>query len=406
MSRVTLFVRGETAPLGVANLDANGGPNSMKRRPWLKWIDHVLSIMFAVNPRERPRRGRALVLRLDHIGDFMMSVPAVRYLKEKAGFQRVDVLVGSWVGDLARVIPVVDDVLVYDAPWWVRARGGDWRQYLAAWRKMKGVRRLIRAKDYDYIVDLRGDLRHILWLMHGTGAYTIGSSRTGGERLVHLAVSVPQGPMTVPRESLKLVETAFPSDGGGEEYLVPPLRIGPRNQKTIRVGIHLGARVKLKEWPYVRYAALADSIRQKWPDSRFVLFAGSDRGAAFEETLRAFRHHGLDVSGYFGEPWPTVVAALAECTVVIGPDTALGHIAGAVGVPTVTLFGPAQPDRFLPVGPMSRWVYVLQPCSPCLQIHCPYQTADHVPVCMDTISVESVAQIVRQILQELQEGVG
>lgn len=403
MSRSKNCALGEESAFPDAESARNRRPSGMKRRPWLKWVDQVLSVLFAVDPRERPPRGRALVVRLDHIGDFIMSVPAVRYLKEKAGFCQVDVLVGSWVGDLAREIPAIDDVLVYDAPWWIKARGGAWGQYFGAWRTLMATRRRIRERHYDYIVDLRGDLRHVLALMNGSGAYTVASSRTGGIRLVHSAVSVPDGIRTVPREALQVVEAAFPSDGGGEEYLVPAGTIR-RNPKGICVGIHLGARVALKEWPYERYTVLALLIRKRWPVSRFVLFAGPDRGAVFQEILSVFQSLGLDVSGYFAESWATVIAALTECAVVIGPDTALGHLAGLLGVPTVTLFGPAQPERFLPLGPMSRWVYVQQPCSPCLQVHCPNQTADNVPVCMDSITVQSVAEIVNQVVQQTQEG--
>ena len=78
----------------------------------------------------RPRRGglaperiaRILVVRLDHIGDVIMTTPVLRLLKERYPEGMVTCLVASWGKAVVENNPYLDELLIYDAPWWKKSR--------------------------------------------------------------------------------------------------------------------------------------------------------------------------------------------------------------------------------------------------------------------------------------------
>ena len=86
-------------------------------------------------------------------------------------------------------------------------------------------------------------------------------------------------------------------------------------------------------------------------------------------------------------PLEELPAVFEACTLVVGLDSGAVHIAAAVGVPTVVLFGPAEPDRVRPIS--DRSAVVIKDgywCRPCDQVHCAQPENN----CMDALEVDSV----------------
>ena len=82
-------------------------------------------------------------------------------------------------------------------------------------------------------------------------------------------------------------------------------------------------------------------------------------------------------------------ALLAELDVVVAPDSGPAHLAAAVGVPTVTLFGPTDPRLTAPRGPKTAAIWTRPVCAPCFRPRCPI---DH--RCLRGVSVEEVVEAV------------
>ena len=76
---------------------------------------------------------------------------------------------------------------------------------------------------------------------------------------------------------------------------------------------------------------------------------------------------------------------MARCHLFISNDSGLMHIAGALNIPTVAIFGSTNPATTSPTGEQSVVVYKGAPCSPCLKETCPTDFR-----CMDMISVDDV----------------
>ena len=115
-----------------------------------------------------------LVLRLDRIGDVIMSLSALADLRAALPLARIRLAVGKWSADIARTAPV-DEVLVWSAPW-VGRRSEGAERFADLLRRA----RCLRKEGLDLAVDLQGDVRAAL-LMALTGArHRVGYANTGG----------------------------------------------------------------------------------------------------------------------------------------------------------------------------------------------------------------------------------
>jgi heptosyltransferase-2 len=139
-----------------------------------------------------------------------------------------------------------------------------------------------------------------------------------------------------------------------------------------------------KEWPAARYAALVDVLSERY-GARAVLMGAPNERARCEEVAAATRAGALIAAGEtsIGE----LVALLSLCTAFVGNDSGAMHVAGALGIPTIGIFGSTSPERTGPCGPRARVVYERIECSPCLERTCRFGTY----ACFDPITPARVA---------------
>lgn len=93
------------------------------------------------------------------------------------------------------------------------------------------------------------------------------------------------------------------------------------------------------------------------------------------------------------------MALIKRCSLFISVDSGPMHVAQALGVPTVALFGPSDPKRTGPLRSPAAILYHKWECSPCEWRPCPYQVA-----CMDSISVVDVMKAAESLLWEAKSG--
>jgi len=117
-----------------------------------------------------------------------------------------------------------------------------------------------------------------------------------------------------------------------------------------RVAIHPGSGGKTKNWPPQRFAGVARELHRR--GLSIVLIEGpADRDAA-----QAFRHHagGLPFAEMSDTALPVLAAGLSMCGQIIGNDSGVPHLAAAMGVPSVVVFGPSDPCHWRPLHPETR----------------------------------------------------
>ena len=370
--------------------------------------------------RVRPAAGeirRILVLRLERIGDLLMSQPALHAIRRRAPQAAVDLVVGSWNEALARHVDGIDAVEVMDAPWLARDAGG------AGWPALLRQARTWRARRYDLAINLEGDIRSNVLMSRAGARWRAGFGMAGGGPLLddnvifdpasHTAVNgvrlvaaafgeAPAGacwPVEGREEAAKLPRAAFviPEAAHAEAGRLLSARSSLTPGRPL-VGLHVGAGRAVKEWPVSRLAEVGGwAVRER---GAVIVLTGSpaDRAAA-EDLRRALPDDATVVDTTGSADLLQLAAVLSRLSLFITPDTGPMHLAAAVGTPLVALFGPSSPERWGPLSSRSRVVRVDLPCSPCNRIrNPPARCQGHTPDCMDGIRTADVIEAAASLL--------
>jgi heptosyltransferase-2 len=159
-----------------------------------------------------------------------------------------------------------------------------------------------------------------------------------------------------------------------------------------RVGLQLGAALgPAKLWPSERIAALATRLEAR---GIHPVLLGSPEASGLADAVQAAAKGSI--RSLVGRDHPALLAALlSEFAALVAADSGPAHIAAAVGVAAVTLFGPTDPRLTAPLGPRQRPVWRQPSCSPCFLRECPI---DH--RCLQAIEVAEVEAAVLTALAE------
>lgn len=159
------------------------------------------------------------------------------------------------------------------------------------------------------------------------------------------------------------------------------------------IGLFAGAEFgPSKRWPWRRFAELAQRMRKLLPNCQQVILAGP------KETWLAVRVHEES-----GKIHPVVgpdldlgrlAAFMTRLDLLVTNDSGPMHMAAALGIPCLAIFGSTDPHRTGPVGQSNHVLYSDRWCSPCFRKRCPLIHHG----CMRDITVDSVATRALQIL--------
>jgi ADP-heptose:LPS heptosyltransferase len=351
-------------------------------------------------PPRRPVR-RVLLLRLERIGDLVMTLDGIAYLRAELPTAEIDLVVGSWNASLASLIPGVNRVETLDLPWLTReGPRTTWRQLMSSalrWRRQR----------YDLVVNFEPDIRSnfLAWLSRGRRR--VGYWTAGGGAFLTAAIAY-QPWRHVATNAVRLAGLANAStpleEPPARSARLEPTAAARRDAARLTsshaaplIGVHPSAGRAIKQWPPERFRAVA---------RQFVVEQGATivlTGASGDEDLIRQVQEGLPaerVLDVCGRLDVVGLAALFErLDVLITGDTGPMHLAAAVSVPTVCIFGPSDPARYGPSGPDHRVVRIDLPCSPCNRIRQPpARCVGHTPDCLSGLSIELVAAAVNDVL--------
>lgn len=313
---------------------------------------------------------RILFITSTRLGDAVLSTGLLGHLIETCPQARLTIACGALPAPLFARLPGLTRLHVLTK----RRYAGHW---VALWRACVGQR-------WDLVVDLRNSaVSRLLWC----GRLALQpASRPGRHRVEQIGLALGLDPPPAPR--LWLSETDRQASAG----LVPP-------GDTPVLGIGPAANWAGKTWPGDRFVALVERLTASagpLPGARVAVFAAAnerDRVAAVLAALPAGQR--LDLIGQ-GDP-ALAAACLARCTAFVGNDSGLMHMAAAVGVPTLGLFGPSRLDHYRPWGPHTAAVGTAIPYEELVAR--PGFRFD-APACyMDSLSVDSAFQAACRLLE-------
>ena len=336
---------------------------------------------------------RLLIRATNWVGDAIMSLPALRAVRAKFPDAHIAVLARPYVADIYRDQQICDELIAYDAK--AQHRG---------WRGRELLARQLRAKQFDVALLLQNafDAAWLAW--RSNIPERIGYARDGRSVLLTKAPSVPKHGQIPPHEKfyyLELLRRAGWIDNLPDDAHIclqvpeaPTKRAallladaGARPQ-AVRVAVAAGASYgSAKCWPPERFAKVLNEIPGR--DAIDVILFGTDAEAQVSETIKTgLRRPPIDLTGK--TRIADLPALLSQCHLFLGNDSGAMHVAAAVGLPVVAVFGPTDPDGTAPVTPRASIVQQKPYCSPCFLRHCP---TDH--RCMKAVTVELVERAVQ-----------
>ncbi len=336
---------------------------------------------------------KILVRATNWVGDAVMSIPALQAIRTRWPQAEIAILGRAWVTDLYRDQGYADRLLVFD--------------HLGRHRGVWGRRRLVaelRRERFDAAVLLQNAFEAAWIAARARIPVRIGYNRDARGFLLTRAVPIPLAGEIPPQESYSYLELLHRagwlerlpmvekielrvSAAAREEAQTTLSRAGARHG-AIRVALAAGATYgSAKCWPAERFAELADRLMADF-DADVVLFGTSGERGVAERIAGAMRRRPVTLVGQtsIGE----LPALLAACHLFVGNDSGAMHVAGAVGLPVVGIFGPTDADGTRPMTPRFTLVRERVSCSPCFLRHCP---VDH--RCMTRISGDAVLAAAR-----------
>ncbi len=323
---------------------------------------------------------RILIVLMGSLGDVARGLGVVRVLKKADATCQVSWLVEPACYDLVRLHPDIDEILVFERP-----RG---------WRAIAGLIGKLRRRRFDLVLDLQRHLK--------SGFF---SRMTGAPRRIGFH----------PRDSKEfnwIFQTEYIERKGEkaskfEHYMAfldalccerPPhpdfgIRDAVAGMRPLIPERHrpyvvfvLGSRWASKDWPREGYEALAREVLTRSGLSIVLVGGPAQATAAAQVADRLTSERLIDQTG------KTTVSELArtilDARAVVGPDSGPGHLAAALGVPYISLFGPTAPGRTAPYGNEDLVVQARVACAPCYRRKCPGLDA----LCMRLISPRSVVE--------------
>jgi heptosyltransferase-2 len=193
-----------------------------------------------------------------------------------------------------------------------------------------------------------------------------------------------------------LAAMGLPTSDALDTSIAPPpawkeagrLLLGPGRFFGIAPG---AAKGTAKQWPPERFAAAADRIATELGAEAVLLGSTADAGAA-SSVARAMKAPARNLCG--ATDLRTFVGLVASLEGLVANDSGAMHIGAALGIPTVGVFGPTNPDETHPVGRRAAYLHGVAECSPCKHVTCPI---DH--RCLTSVAPSSVVDVLLRVVR-------
>jgi len=331
-----------------------------------------------------------LIVRVGAMGDVLHALPAVAALKRARPLWRVDWAVDPrWAPLLVddERGPVVDMVHLVPAKEWSKSPLSP-----ATLRSVIGLRKELRTEHYDLVVDMQGTLRSAVIGRLAGGHDFAGYSdpRENLAAMLYKRKIARRGAHVVEQGAALLGEACgmelspgaveIPRAQWAEEWAET---VVTRPMCVLAVAGGWGA----KQWPAERYGALAIELKRMGFDA--VVNAPRKEDAIAERVVAssggAARIVVCNVGG--------LISLMARTGLLVGGDTGPTHLAAAMGVPLVALFGPTSPERNGPWGPGA--MRVLRDAASVTT----YKRTAEPDAGLMKLSVETVMQAVRELIK-------
>ena len=322
---------------------------------------------------------KLLIRATNWVGDAIMALPALRAVRSRFPEAQITILARPYVSAIYKNQHVCDDTMLVD--------------------DTGGLLNELRAKKFDAALLFQNAFQAAWYVWRAGIPERIGYARDGRSLFLTKALPVPKPGEIPPHEQyyyLELLRRAgwldsLPNETfiqlnvpeGNRQHAAEFLHSSGVRPDSMRVAIGAGASYgSAKCWPPDRFAELANRLSAQ-TGADVILFGTPAEAAVSSAIAAGMRKPPIDLTGKTSIA--ELPALLSQCHLFIGNDSGAMHVAAAVGVPVVAVFGPTDPFGTAPVTPRSSIVHEKQYCSPCFLRRCP---TDH--RCMTRVTPDAV----------------
>lgn len=401
-------------------------------RIFIRMIDFIGERFFLQKKTPPPHFKSILIIRLDQIGDIVLSQPFITILKKNRPDAKLIFLTTPAGHEILGQLPDIDEFVIFDPGWFavssrdpfaVSSRDPQGRGissiFTAVHRLTNQIRtffslvRCLKQIPADVIVDLRGDFRHILAArLAKPKSWLLSYGSTGGEFLLDCVAchSEPAGrripslpPHAIDRNMNLLNYLNVQIDSREMPSLSPHIASSPLSSSFLQskkegrwIALHMSATTPSKLWPLSHWKGLIDQMIAD-PDIHFFLIGDKKASDLFQKIGGRFDPSTMSrFTNLCGKLLLSQLGTfLKMCDLLISVDSAPVHIASAHGVKTIVLFsGTTEPDIWKPLNPNAKMLTYAVSCAPCHERICPKEKH----LCMEELTPQRVYSEAQAIL--------
>jgi heptosyltransferase-2 len=281
---------------------------------------------------------RILVIRGGAIGDFVLTLPAIRLLRENFPRAHLEIL------GYKHIVALAEGRYYADATRSIEYGGlsrffipgtelpGDLVEYFASFQQIVSY-----LYDPDRFFEQNLRRSGVRYYLHGSP--TLDDSAHAAQQLAQPLESLAlyledKAPLLFPSEADRRFAAAYLDRAF-------PGRDGPL------IALHPGSGGERKNWPAAQWAALGGALFRLAPSARVLLVGGEADHAPLATLREAWRDRPIHTAQNL--PLPELAAILQRASLFLGHDSGISHIAAAAGAPSLLLFGPTDPDIWAPL---------------------------------------------------------
>ena len=313
------------------------------------------------------------------MGDVIHALPVLATLRKHCPEAGIAWIVKNKFSDLLAGNPALTEIIPFD--------NNNFLQLI----------KILRKKKFDVALDLQGLFRSGILTYFSKAGHRIGFSKVNSRELSHIfynhKVTPPQKTVHIVDKNLSLLEPL-----GISEYIydfkVPisaqdlnfandffeSRKLVPKRDKIIM--LNPGAGWPTKRWPAENFPRLADKLTKYSNANTKVIMSWGPQEKDIIENIKSNMNNRIAIM-----PQSTIkqlAAIIKSCDLFVGSDTGPTHLAAALEIPVVSLYGPSDPERNGPYGTKNIIIQKDIPCVSCWKREC--DTID----CMKNISVDEV----------------
>jgi ADP-heptose:LPS heptosyltransferase len=343
-----------------------------------------------------------LVVEYSLLGDIVLLLPFLKNLRGLYPTARITLLVNRSAVALLKHEDLADELVCARMPWVeYSSRLRKWNPFSSMWLALWSRLLYLRRKQIDLAFSVRGDIRDNFLLWMTRAKRRVGYAFGGGAFLLTDAVQPDVAHTHISERWLKFLEYL------GKPILErhPHLRLASSEEEfanqylaeqgiqpgDLVVGIHPKARVPTRRWSEANFRAIADRLSGQFP-LKILWFSDP------QDVSQIARNRSGMVPVCL--PLREFMAVLSRCKLLICNDGGQMHIATALQVPVVAVFGSTEPAWYAPMGARNR--VIIQTgfwCRPCGE-RCVFDK----PYCIQSISIEQVWESAAELIRSFLSG--